>query len=364
MKRKVGLVVGYNGAGYHGLQWNKDMHTIESVMMEILHANGLISDTNAGDPQKVDLKSSSRTDKGVHAAFNLVNVKICQEPTPELEAALKEAFAARGLRLYRMVRLPKRFMGYKMARSRLYRYAVPTFFLKESDYAEECARRAEEDRRAPAAQDSNAAPADSSAEEDAAEQPAGKKSFFRSYTEEDLAGIRGYRCQNVDVFRALMAKYEGNHDFSNFTLKCNQKDSKRFMRRVTVGEPVVVDDVEYVGIEIHGQSFLLHQIRKMVSFAVLNARYAADRADANFARVFSEPVHVPKAPAQYLYLVSVFFDDYNNKAEEKIEVDAADLDAFIAESILPSVYDVKNLYEWLLFFDTVRFHSSNFEILK
>ncbi|KAI5183657.1 tRNA pseudouridine38-40 synthase, partial [Pancytospora epiphaga] len=145
MKRKVGLIVGYSGEGYHGLQWNKDTVTIERAVMDILLDNGLVTELNAVDAQKIDMKSSSRTDKGVHASFNLIQAKICKEPTEEIEADLKKGLASKGVQLYKMIRLPKKFIAHKMARSRIYKYIVPTCFLKESSYTEEYLRRAEED---------------------------------------------------------------------------------------------------------------------------------------------------------------------------------------------------------------------------
>lgn len=430
MKRKVGLLIGYNGAGYHGLQWNKNVHTIEKVVMEVLYAHGLVSDLNATDPQKIDMKSCSRTDKGVHAAFNMVNAKICAEPTAELETKLKAAFAEQGIHLYRIVRVPKKFIGYRAARSRIYRYSVPTFFLKESNYALECEERAAMDRRADAQQtetmhdmptpqahasignitkgaqemvDTVTAEAHGNMEEtDNGKEVAGSvqtmykdkgeengdvgseeehggedesveeeikgrvqhRSIYRNYEEKDLEGIQGYRSGDISLFRSLMEMYVGSHNFRNFTVKSNQKDAKRFIKSVVVSDPKVVDGVEYVDIEIHGQSFLLHQIRKMVSYAVLNARYAGDRGAANFEKAFTEEVHVPKAPAQYLYLAHVFFEDYNARAEEKIEVDASEQQAFENECILPAIYSKSNLYEWLKYFDAVRFHHHNLEIFN
>ncbi|KAI5181414.1 tRNA pseudouridine38-40 synthase, partial [Pancytospora epiphaga] len=187
---------------------------------------------------------------------------------------------------------------------------------------------------------------------------------YRKYSIKDLEEISGYRAQNIEVFRRAMKKYVGTHNFGNFTAKTHSKEAKRFIRSIFVSEPIVADNVEYVEVTIHGQSFLLHQIRKMVLFAVLNTRYSSDRIDENFEKAFSQPLHIPKAPSQYLYLSSILFDDYNQRAVEKIEIDENDRVEFEKEILSPLIYKQGNLYEWLKLFDAIRYHHENFEIFK
>lgn len=357
MKRKVGFLVGYSGEGYHGLQWNKDVRTIEGTVMGILLENGLVTELNSTDPQKIDMKSCSRTDKGVHASFNMITAKISQEPTAEVEEKLRRDFSAGGIRLYKMIRLPKKFVGYKLARSRVYKYSVPTFFLRESNFTEEYLRREAEDGCSSAA-------GGRQGQEDSSASETGEKTVHRSYRLEDLDEVAGYRSGDIELFRRLMGSYVGTRNYHNFTTRANQKSARRFVREIVVSDPLVVDDVEYVEITIHGQSFLLHQIRKMVSFAVLNCRYGRGVADSNFERVFVETVNVPKAPSQYLFLSSILFDDFNQRADEKIEVDEAEKARFERETVFPAIYARKNLLEWLKLLDAIRFHHAQFPYIK
>lgn len=397
MKRKIGLIVGYSGEGYRGLQWNKETHTIERAIMGVLRGNGLVTELNAVDPQKIDMKSSSRTDKGVHASFNVIQAKICREPTSEIEEGLRTGLAQKGVHLYKMVRLPKKFIGHRTARSRIYRYSVPTYFLKESDYTGEYLKRAGDDRvvgssgrpegagacrdpgRArenghsegiygtkcgPSASDAGGG-SDSTEDEDGqAGAVASGRPVRREYTIRDLEGISGYRSPDIAVFREIMERYAGTHDFANFTARANSKGTRRFIKSISVSGPVIVDGIEYADVTIHGQSFLLHQIRKMVSFAVLNCRYARDKAAQHFARAFSRPLHIPKAPSQYLFLSCILFDDYNRRAAERIEIDDGVRAEFERRVLQPLLYRHDNLYEWLRLLDAVRFHHENFEIFK
>jgi hypothetical protein len=78
-KRKVALVVGYVGTGYHGLQFNQKMAhlpTIEGEVEDALFRAGHIAGSNYRDLSKIGWSRSSRTDKGVHAARLVLNAKL------------------------------------------------------------------------------------------------------------------------------------------------------------------------------------------------------------------------------------------------------------------------------------------------
>lgn len=408
MKRKVGLVIGYNGQGYHGLQWNRDTRTIESDIMGVLLKCDCVSALNSLDPSKIDMKSASRTDKGVHSSFNLLCLKICREPTPELESVLKAELSGIGIHLYKMMRLPKKFIGHKSARSRVYRYAVPTYFLQSADYTEEyqrlgrmdalardsatasastggapddAAERAgtEEERRLQTSEDGD--DSDSESMVDTGERPpaggssdsagsaiqgARSRLRMREYKQEEIEPLHAYRADasSVKQFGEAMEKYVGTHDFSNFTIKNKQGAGKRFIRSVVVSEPLLRSGIEYLAVTVHGQSFLLHQIRKMIGFAVLNCRYSGAFLSDNFTKAFTGSLHIPKSPAAPLFLSEILFDDFNARSTDKIEVATAEKEQFEREVIEPAIYKPENILEWFKFLDAVRFHHENFEIFK
>ena len=72
--------------------------------------------------------------------------------------------------------------------------------------------------------------------------------------------------EHVDRLRAIFNKYAGSHNFHNFTIGKDFRDrsDQRFMKRLTISDPFLVNDTEWVSIKFHGQSFMLHQIRKMI----------------------------------------------------------------------------------------------------
>lgn len=81
VKRKVALVAGYLGTGYHGVQLNKDVPTIEHELREAIFKAGAMRESNFVDLSKIDWSRSSRTDKGVHAGCIVVRLKRYWSPS-------------------------------------------------------------------------------------------------------------------------------------------------------------------------------------------------------------------------------------------------------------------------------------------
>ena len=62
--------------------------------------------------------------------------------------------------------------------------------------------------------------------------------------------------------------------------------------------------MEWVAVEIHGQSFMLHQIRKMIGMAILIIRLGSspDKVVSAFDDI---AMRIPRAPGLGLYLKKV-----------------------------------------------------------
>lgn len=54
--------------------------TIEGVLFEAFVKSGAVSEDNADDPVKISLARAARTDAGVHAGGNVVNMKLITSP--------------------------------------------------------------------------------------------------------------------------------------------------------------------------------------------------------------------------------------------------------------------------------------------
>lgn len=77
VKRKKGvLLLGYSGADYYGMQRNPDVKTIEGELLQTMLKHGWINEEGFANPQQAFFQRSSRTDKGVSAARQIVSLKL------------------------------------------------------------------------------------------------------------------------------------------------------------------------------------------------------------------------------------------------------------------------------------------------
>lgn len=143
----------------------------------------------------------------------------------------------------------------------------------------------------------------------------------KKYKQLENAHRRRYRISAAKLakFRASTSQYLGAHNFHNFTLGKDFKEPSaiRFMKDIKVSDPFVIGDAqtEWISIKIHGQSFMLHQIRKMVSMATLITRCGCpvERISQAYGQ---QKINIPKAPALGLLLEAPVFEGYNKRLEQ------------------------------------------------
>jgi len=122
--------------------------------------------------------------------------------------------------------------------------------------------------------------------------------------------------EQVQSLRNIVALFEGTHNFHNFTAGRESSDPscKRHMKKIQVSDPVVYGETEWISVLFHGQSFMLHQIRKMMAILVLSCRLGTP------TRIIKElygskRVFIPKMPALGLLLEEPLFGSYNERME-------------------------------------------------
>ncbi|KAL8789025.1 MAG: hypothetical protein Q9195_007045 [Heterodermia aff. obscurata] len=123
-KKKVAVMMGYSGSGYKGMQLNHNERTIEGDLFKALVGAGAISKANADDPKKSALNRCARTDKGVHAAGNIISMKLIVED-PDIVAKINENLSPQ-IRVFGIVRVNGSFSSYQYCDSRIYEYLIPT----------------------------------------------------------------------------------------------------------------------------------------------------------------------------------------------------------------------------------------------
>ncbi|KAF2200889.1 tRNA pseudouridine synthase-like protein [Delitschia confertaspora ATCC 74209] len=437
-KRKVAVMIGYSGTGYKGMQIDPKQKTIEGDLFTAFVAAGAISKANADDPKKSSLVRCARTDKGVHAAGNVISLKLIIEEEDIVEKI--NSHLSQQIRVWGIQRTTGSFSCYQACDSRWYEYLIPTHsFLpphpssfmgkKLEELAEKAGdldeyhKRQEEvanfwpeveekqikpildslddsirplvekalytidstssgfgaDPLVEAVADLPKAPAQGTKEE----KPDSKGSVKAGETvEKDIemtnadgmattnaeneveatidaiqednkslamddmtdgsvplsestiqkpaleAAIKALKAAYMDAKKAYRISetrknrvqealnlYLGTKNYHNYTVQKKFKDpsAKRHIRSFKVAEkPVIINDTEWLSLKVHGQSFMMHQIRKMVGMAALAVRCGTDlkRIEESFGDVI---VRIPKAPGLGLLLERPVFDSYNEK---------------------------------------------------
>lgn len=144
------------------------------------------------------------------------------------------------------------------------------------------------------------------------------------------AVLRDYRSteENRNLLNAALKKYEGTQFYHNFTkgLQPGQAQAQRYIESFQAQDPVVVDGVEWIPTQVLGQSFLLHQIRKMICVAIDIARGMAPLEFMDKALDKTEAIALHVAPAQGLFLEMSYFGGYNRRKGTQKNHDLLDID--------------------------------------
>ncbi|KAF2766583.1 pseudouridine synthase [Teratosphaeria nubilosa] len=124
-KRKVAVLIGYSGSGYKGMQITPNEKTIEGDLFTAFVKAGAISKANADDPKKAGLVRCARTDKGVHAAGNMISLKLIVEE-PDIVQKINEQLSPQ-IRVWGIERTIGSFSCYQACDSRWYEYLIPSY---------------------------------------------------------------------------------------------------------------------------------------------------------------------------------------------------------------------------------------------
>ncbi|PBP16036.1 tRNA pseudouridine synthase A, partial [Diplocarpon rosae] len=451
-KRKVAVMIGYAGSGYKGMQINGAEKTIEGDIFKAFVAAGAISKANADDPKKSSLVRCARTDKGVHAAGNVISLKLIVED-PNIIQLINENLPPQ-IRVWGIERTNGSFSCYQTCDSRWYEYLIPTYsfipphpesFLgnklvesarKEGKFetyqslqedaagfwpsVEETFVKPILDKLDPELREAVIAAIHKSTEDEStlmkvpkkphekvkneedamdleisqADQPnlstkresvdetedpqAQKKLKTNKYdvkqepettdaqatTKEELEGggnadpasksvltpleaaikevkaayiiaKKAYRISSSRRERVQEALncYLGTRNFHNYTIQKSFSDpsAKRVIRSFKVGpDPIIINDTEWLSLKVHGQSFMMHQIRKMVAMVALVVRCGSPLSIISDS-YGADNISIPKAPGLGLLLERPVFDSYNEKAAKEFNREKINFDNYKKE---------------------------------
>ena len=200
----------YIGTGYHGLQRNFGLDSIEDKLIEILIASNLLSSESVQFLSKLKWKEASRTDSGVHAAAQVLTLTV---PFPKglklydvLHLLETHTPSDSPITFWSVISVSHKFDAQSYAQYRQYNYLMPLSTI--GDY-----------------------PLDSLREK-------------------------------------ILPYFIGEKNFHNYTKKISatNKSAIRIITDFTVSDPFEVspNGQKYVLFYIRGNSFMLNQIRKML----------------------------------------------------------------------------------------------------
>ncbi|EXJ89226.1 tRNA pseudouridine38-40 synthase [Capronia epimyces CBS 606.96] len=441
-KKKVAVLIGYAGTGYHGMQLTHDKKTIEGDLFKAFVAAGAISKANADDPKKSSFVRCARTDKGVHAAGNIISLKLIIED-PDIVKKINDNLTPQ-IRIWGFERTNNSFSSYQAVDSRIYEYLIPTHsflpphpssFLgrKLEEWAEkkgdvEAYKKRQEEvlgfwetvdeqiikpilaeydqdvrdilekslwlkggdldadtadgkdltdvepdvdskppRNTPEAVEPEADTAvsgDQAKEVDQVEatervtgpqadasnnpgtdnttqaQPKLSRSAILTEATKRLrqAYIDAKRSYRIPASRLVRIQealnhYVGTKNYHNFTIQKTFTDpsAKRVIKSFVVNQkPILINGTEWLSMKVHGQSFMMHQIRKMVAMVALVVRCGCD-PHRIYEALGPANISIPKAPSLGLLLERPVFDSYNKRAKGDLGKEPIDFDKFKAE---------------------------------
>ncbi|CRG90507.1 tRNA pseudouridine synthase A [Talaromyces islandicus] len=403
-KKKVAVLIGYSGTGYHGMQLSPKDKTIEGDLFAAFVAAGAISKANAADPKKSSLVRCARTDRGVHAAGNVVSLKLIVEDA-DIVQKINEHLNPQ-IRVWGYEVVTKSFSAYQLCDSRMYEYLIPTHcFLpphpstylgkklpelaeqhgdlenylarqkevadwwkevdereikpilanvpeeirtlvqaalyiedsQETEVVNEAATKVEAETAT--ATDENAPSAEkqrpSKRPRPAPEQREIVYETIKAIKAAYVKAKNAYRIPDVRLQRVQDAldQYLGTRNFHNYTIQKEWDDpsAKRVIKTFNASrQPIIINGTEWVSLKVHGQSFMMHQIRKMVAMIALIVRCGADPKLIQ-ETYGSTRISIPKAPGLGLLLEHPIFDTYNKRATAEFSKQKIDFDKYEKE---------------------------------
>jgi tRNA pseudouridine38-40 synthase len=347
-KRKVVLLMSYCGTGYQGMQVNPDVPSIELDLHKALAKSGAISAENAMDPTKSSFMRCARTDKGVHAAGQVVSMKMIVED-PDIIQKIN-SFLPKQIRIWGFSRVNNSFHAKNMCDSRIYEYILPTYCLMDVN---------------PELYPYSQVGMDNNIEQ---KIPDWVPLELPLPKEADIKKLSSYRVdkKRLAQFAEMLKQFVGTKNHHNFTMGKGFKDhsAKRYITSFTTGEPFIKNGREFVSLKVHGQSFMIHQIRKMIGICIMMTR--TQTPISLLSKCFSETrLNVPKAPGLGLLLERPVFEKYNDKtgSGDRLELQTIDFDLFKAEidafkdefiyDLMSKEEEEKNVFEeWMRIVDS------------
>mmetsp|Transcript_31658 Transcript_31658/g.38779 ORF Transcript_31658/g.38779 Transcript_31658/m.38779 type:complete len:568 (+) Transcript_31658:368-2071(+) len=315
-KRKIALLLGFVGTNYVGMQINISQRTIQAEIELALYKGGFLSSDNFGFPHKYAWSSSARTDKGVHACAQVCSCKVqipldiviskddTDKSWTERVRERVNGFLPGDIRVLDVMRVTKNFCAKTQRDKVRYQYMFPSYLLMPRDELLGVFRDVLQGELV-----------------ETETVLTGRQ--LKKPNDEQLATLfsklKSYRAtpSQITLLTSTLSEFAGTNSFHNYTNSKPSSDPscQRYILSFTARTIPVRDgdDVEWIETVVLGQSFLLHQIRKMTSMAIDVTRGACPPGHLGETLRKELNLIVGISPAQGLFLDYSFFELYNKR---------------------------------------------------
>lgn len=298
------------------MQRNPGMNTIEEVLLNAMLKNDWITEEVFNQPQLIQFQRAARTDKGVSAAQQIVSLKLPEEL--DIEALNKDL--PEEIRVFSVKRVTKGFNSKQNCDARTYSYTLPTFAFSEKT--------------------------------------------------EEIPDETKFRLspERFEKVNKVLKTLEGTKNFHNFTSRkhCSDPSAKRYIIKFECEPPFVPENcnIEFARIRIKGQSFMLHQIRKMVGLTISIMRGECEQNTVDRCLGLNS-IDIPMAPGLGLVLDRIHYEKYDNRygsdgvhesldfAQEQEEIEKF-FQKYILSAIIETEIKEKSMLDWI---QTLNRHS-------
>ena len=371
VKRKYIILHGYLGTNYMGSQINPNERTIEKVLERSLLLSGVISEDNFGWLDKISWTRTARTDKGVHAVSNCVAAKL--KMPLGMEENLRNhmnKFLPKDVQVHRIHRVTQGFSAKAACTGRTYQYVLPTFLLQSKENMDALVYKyinSTSDKHPIFHVDkleNNDCDENDNDNEDYNDNNNDESNTFVDNTNmkkddnnEDYTQVLksiqkdlcSYRVGNdrLSLLHDALQCYVGTYPYHNFTKPSKvaassvdrymtefiiTNNQKPHLTKISSKVHVIetnpnpnpnpdnnydnIHEMEWICVQVKGQSFLINQIRKMIGAALEVARGSMSIEELKLALTANKGVVIPRMPGLGLYLFNASFEYYNKKLED------------------------------------------------
>ncbi|KAL0215627.1 hypothetical protein P9112_007811 [Eukaryota sp. TZLM1-RC] len=256
--RKYAFLISYVGANYCGLQIQPDVETIESKIHQAFLDSSLYHPTKPSLPES-RWSRAGRTDKGVSAAGNVLAGMFPEQEDPSVFTTKLNQHLPNDIQVIKTIRVTPSFDARRSGTARHYEYLIPTSVLKPSTATEDW-----------------------------------------TLDKDHLEKLNG-------LFQHFVGN---NNNFFNYTAQLSPTDPKCKRDILEISVDFLDNSEAFVLVYLHGRSFLLHQIRKMVGTVIAVFKNLIPEGYITAALSAEVALPTPKAPGQGLLMDKVDYEYY------------------------------------------------------